>query len=225
MYVDVKNYEEWKRRYYDSVHALANNKQNKIYLDKEIYPVSNNKESVTEFINKAKEKLRISYVSGAEKLTTGEVCNEMIDEILNLGDIYDKQFSRITIVEYESLIVAETNGSELRINSTFANRPEALKELLNAWVNQKYIPRGCNNVQYVSEHEFYHLLTLQLIENDKEFATMIKRAIKNGIKPNSENGRNDMYEYVADLLCEKKPNDKQQRLKDDIIRYIKGKEK
>ena len=225
MYVDVKNYEDWKRRYYDSVHALENNKQNKVYLNKELYPNSNDKESVTEFVKKVKEQLDISYVSGIEKLTTGEVCNEMINEVARLGDIYGKQFSKITIVDYERLIVAETNGSELRINSTFANRPEALKELLNAWENQNYIPRGCNNVQYVSDHEYYHLLTVPLIDGDPKFVTMLKRAKKNGIEANSDNGINSIYEYVADMLCEKKTNNKQQRLKDDIIRYVKGKGK
>ena len=110
-------------------------------------------------------------------------------------------------------------------HSTFANRPEALKELLNAWENQKYIPRGCNNIQYVSDHEYYHLLTVPLIDNDPKFATMIKRAKKNGIESNSKNGSYDIYEYVADMLCEKKPNNKQQRLKNDIMNYIKWKGK
>ncbi len=212
-------------RMYDFVHALENNKHNKVYLDKELYPNSYDKESVIEFIKKVNEQLRIPYISGVEKLTTGEVCNEMIDEIVRLSDIYGKQFLKITIVEYERLIIAETNGRELRINSIFANRPEALKELLNAWENQTFIPRECNNVQYVSDHEYYHLLTIQLIESDPKFATMIKRAIKNNIETSSTNGMKDAYEYVADMLCEKKANNKQKRLKDDIIRYIKGKGK
>ena len=89
----------------------------------------------------------------------------------------------------------------------------------------KHIPRGCNNVQYVSNHEYYHLLTVPLIDGDPKFVTMLKRAKKNGIEANSDNGINSIYEYVADMLCEKKPNNKQQRLKDDIIRYVKGKGK
>ncbi len=212
-------------RLYDFVHALENNKHNKVYLDKELYPNSYDKESVIEFIKKVNEQLRIPYISGIEKLTTGEVCNEMVDEIVRLSNIYGKRFLKITIVEYERLIIAETNGRELRINSIFANRPDALKELLNAWENQTFIPRGCNNVQYVSDHEYYHLLTIQLIESDPKFATMIKRAIKNNIETSSTNGMKDAYEYVADMLCEKKANNKQKRLKDDIIRYIKGKGK
>lgn len=205
------------------------NKSNKMGAPESVdfldYPVSEDLASVESFKKFAAEQLGIEHIRGIELLKNGNSALEIVKPLKQLMEQYQKRFSQITIMDFgKSKTIAETLQNELRINSQFANRPEALAAVLNSWEKSGYIPKGCNNAAYVGRHEFFHLLTQDLINQPKsEVVTEVCRAIKNGTLPVSRNGKdNGIHEFVADLFAARNLNSKQRSLANKIEKVIKG---
>ena len=204
------------------------NKSNKMGTPESVdfldYPVSEDLASVESFKKFAAEQLGIEYIRGIELLKNGNSALEIVKPLKQLMEQYQKRFSQITIMDFgKSKTIAETLQNELRINSQFANRPEALAAVLNSWEKSGYIPKGCNNAAYVGRHEFFHLLTQDLINQPKsEIVTEIMRAVKGNCKFVSENATHDFHEFTADLFAAKVLDKKQTALKHKLGEIIKG---
>lgn len=100
-------------------------------------------------------------------------------------------------MENESTI-AETVAGVLRLNSKFMNSPDALRAILNIWEKRNFIPKGCNTIQYVGKHEYFHLLYSDDIANENsKINTLIRRYKKDGGKPVSENSLLDNHEFIS----------------------------
>lgn len=168
------------------------------------------------------EKMGISHISGIDKLKNGKQAHELLSTVEELSQMHGKRFSRISMIDYgDNNIVAETVGNELRLNVQYLNRPGALKAILDEWDASGYIPKGCNVNDYVAKHEYYHLLTQDMIdEPHSKIETLIKRAVNDRCEIISENGRYDCYEFVADLLSAKTLTKSQKKLKDSIMKIL-----
>lgn len=168
------------------------------------------------------EKMGISHISGIDKLKNGKQAHELLSTVEELSQMHGKCFSRISMIDYgDNNIVAETVGNELRLNVQYLNRPGALKAILDEWDASGYIPKGCNVNDYVPKHEYYHLLTQDMIdEPHSKIETLIKRAVNDRCEIISENGRYDCYEFVADLLSAKTLTKSQKKLKDSIMKIL-----
>ena len=67
----------------------------------------------------------------------------------------------------------------MRLNFEFMNSPDAVEAVLNEWLKTGYIPKGCNNCVYVAKHEYFHLLTQDLIdEPQSKIVTTVNRSVK-----------------------------------------------
>lgn len=44
------------------------------------------------------------------------------------------------------------------------NRPDALQEVLDIWNKKWFIPEDYNNITYIAQHEYFHLLTQDLVD-------------------------------------------------------------
>ena len=170
----------------------------------------------------AAEKMGISHISGIDKLKNGKQAHELLSTVEELSQMHGKRFSRISMIDYgDNNIVAETVGNELRLNVQYLNRPGALKAILDEWDASGYIPKGCNVNDYVAKHEYYHLLTQDMIdEPHSKIETLVKRAVNDRCEIISENGRYDCYEFVADLLSAKTLTKSQKKLKDSIMKIL-----
>lgn len=168
------------------------------------------------------EKMGISHISGIDKLKNGKQAHELLSTVEELSQMHGKRFSRISMIDYgDNNIVAETVGNELRLNVQYLNRPGALKAILDEWDASGYIPKGCNVNDYVAKHEYYHLLTQDMIdEPHSKIETLVKRAVNDRCEIISENGRYDCYEFVADLLSAKTLTKSQKKLKDSIMKIL-----
>ena len=177
-----------------------------------------NLNSVDRFKKTAK-KLGYEYINGAEKLTDGRIARKILNDVNKLSKQYGKRFSSISIMNFENeKTIAETMLGKLRLNSKFMNKPDAIREVLNQWERDNFIPKGCNTIQYVSKHEYYHLLTQDAIAKEKsQIMTEIRRL---QLPPVSGNAKKDAHEYVADLLAATKLTLKQQKLKNKILKII-----
>lgn len=180
-------------------------------------------ESVDSLKKYVKEEMGISYIAGIDKLKNGHVVGEVLSTIKSLSDKYGECFSRISLRYYgNERTAAETIGKELALNIEYMNRPGALQEVLDIWNEKGFIPKGCNNITYIAQHEYFHLLTQDLISISRSpIAVAVKRAFKNGCEHISDNGRDDIYEFVADLLSANKLTPKQVALRNQIIKLLK----
>lgn len=180
-------------------------------------------ESVDSLKKYVKEEMGISYIVGIDKLKNGHVVGEVLSTIKSLSDKYGECFSRISLRYYgNERTAAETIGKELALNIEYMNRPGALQEVLDIWNEKGFIPKGCNNITYIAQHEYFHLLTQDLISiSQSPIAVAVKRAFKKGCEHISDNGRDDIYEFVADLLSANKLTPKQVALRNQIIKLLK----
>lgn len=162
------------------------------------------------------DKMGISRISGIDKLKNGRQANELLSKVEELSEKHGKRFARISLLDYgDTKTAAETVGNELRLNVQYLNRPGAFQAVLDEWEKKGRIPKGCNRIDYVSSHEYAHLLTQDAIDKEKsKIATEIRRQ---NLPAVSDNARKDMHEYVADLLSAKKLSPKQKKLKETII--------
>ncbi len=153
----------------------------------------------------AADKMGISHISGIQKLKNGKQAQELVSKVEQLYEKQGKRFTRISLLDYgDNKTAAETVESELRLNVQYLNRPGALQAVLDEWEDSGYIPKGCNANDYVAKHEYYHLLTQDMIdEPHSKIETLVKRAVNDGCEIISENGRYDCHEFVADLLSAK----------------------
>ncbi len=176
--------------------------------------------SVSELKQYAAEKMGISHISGIDRLKNGRQAHELLSKVEELSETHGKCFAQISLVDYgDAKTVAETVGNELRLNVQYLNRPGALQAVLDEWEKTSHIPKGCNRIDYVSSHEYAHLLTQDAIDKEKsKIATEIRRQ---NLPAVSDNARKDMHEYVADLLSAKKLSPKQEKLKETIINIAK----
>lgn len=123
-------------------------------------------ESVDSLKKYVKEEMGISYIAGIDKLKNGHVVGEVLSTIKALSDKYGECFSRISLRYYgNERTAAETIGKELALNIEYMNRPDALRAVLNIWEKRNFIPKGCNTIQYVGKHEYFHLLYSDDIAN------------------------------------------------------------
>ena len=180
-------------------------------------------ESVDSLKKYVKDEMGISYIAGIDKLKNGHVVGEIFSTIKSLSDKYGECFSRISLRYYgDERTAAETIGKELALNIEYMNRPGALQEVLDIWNEKGFIPKGCNNITYIAQHEYFHLLTQDLISiSQSPIAVAVKRAFKKGCEHISDNGRDDIYEFVADLLSANKLTPKQVALRNQIIKLLK----
>lgn len=162
-------------------------------------------ESVDNLKKYVKEEMGISYIAGIDKLKNGHVAGEILSTIKSLSDKYGECFSRISLRYYgNERTAAETIGKELALNIEYMNRPGALQELLDIWNKKGFIPKGCNNSTYIAQHEYFHLLTQDLVDAPNSLIKKyVRRAYKNGYTPVSQNGLKNCHEEVADLLSAK----------------------
>ena len=183
------------------------------------YDVVEDLPSVESLKKYAADTMGIQYISGIDNLKNGTNAQTVLSTVQELSETYNKHFSRISFIDLGSeKTIAETLGSELRLNLEFMNRPDAVEAVLNEWVNTGYIPKGCNNCVYVAKHEYFHLLSQDSIDKNKsKVLTEIRRQ---KIPPVSENAKKNGHEYVADLLSANILTKQQQKLKDKIIRLI-----
>ena len=227
------SFEEWEKKFVKD-NGLTNGgdggiiKGQKLAAQKtfsfEDYDLVSNSESVEKFRVFVAEQFGISHISGIELLENGDTALSIVSPLKQLFGQYGKRFSRISIMDFgNSKTVAETFTNELRLNYQFMNRPDALKAVLDEWERTGYIPSGCNNAAYVGRHEFFHLLTQDLINQPKsKFVTEIMRAVRGNCKCVSENAAHDLHEFTADLFAAKVLDKKQDALKHKLDEIIKG---
>lgn len=170
----------------------------------------------------ATETMGFQYISGIENLKNGYNAQIILSTVQELSETYNKHFSRISFVDFgNEKTIAETLGSELRLNFEFMNSPDAVEAVLNEWLKTGYIPKGCNNCVYVAKHEYFHLLTQDLIdEPQSKIVTTVNRSLSKGCDEISVNGRKNCHEFVADLLSAKSLTKKQKQLKQLILTQI-----
>lgn len=188
----------------------------------EDYPIVDNPESVRQAQDYASENLGINNIRGFEKLTDGYTMLQIFQRLKTLKSEYKKSYSSVSVFDYgDERTIAETVINELRLNSRFMNSPAAVKAILDGWVETGFIPKGCNNIDYVANHEFFHLLTQDLIdEPHSRIVTEVKRALNNNCEIISENGRYNIHEFVADLISAHTLTPKQQTLKNKILKQL-----
>ncbi len=179
-------------------------------------------ESVDNLKKYVKEEMGISYIAGIDKLKNGHVAGEILSTIKSLSDKYGECFSRISLRYYgNERTAAETIGKELALNIEYMNRPGALQELLDIWNKKGFIPKGCNNSTYIAQHEYFHLLTQDLVDAPNSLIKKyVRRAYKNGYTPVSQNGLKNCHEEVADLLSAKILTKQQKQLKERIFKLL-----
>lgn len=188
----------------------------------EDYPIVDNPESVRQVQDYASENLGINNIRGFEKLTDGDTMLQIFQRLKTLKSEYKKSYSSVSVFDYgDERTIAETVINELRLNSRFMNSPAAVKAILDGWVETGFIPKGCNNIDYVANHEFFHLLTQDLIdEPHSRIVIEVKRALNNNCEIISENGRYNIHEFVADLISAHTLTPKQQTLKNKILKQL-----
>ena len=227
---DNMTYAEWQKAFINvDKSGLTNAENGGIIKPRQIaqqekfsvsdFDVFEDTESVDKLKKFAADKMGIKNISGVEKLKNGKQVQEILLTVNEISQKFDKRYSSISIVNFGNQnTVAETFGNELRLNVEFMNRPEALQSLLDKWEKDEYIPKACNNLEYIGKHEFFHLLTQDLIDTSKsEIVTEVNRQ---KIQSVSKNAKKDLHEYVSDLLSGKKLTSKQQKLKEKIINII-----
>ena len=102
-------------------------------------------------------------------------------------------------------------------------RPDALRAVLNIWEKRNFIPKGCNTIQYVGKHEYFHLLYSDDIANqNSKINTLIRRYKNEGGKPVSENSLVDNHEFISDLLASTILDAKAKKLMERIIKLKEG---
>lgn len=187
------------------------------------YEIVEDPESVEKFKEFVANNLNITHIQGVDLLKNGNSAIEILESVEALSKEYGVNFSRLSIVDYgETKTIAETFTNELRLNSKFMNSPNALTDILNIWEGDNYIPKSCNDATYVGRHEFYHLITQDLINvPNSKIETLVKRAYKDGYTSVSRNALANCHEEVADLLSAKKLTKAQQKLKAAILKLIK----
>lgn len=181
-------------------------------------------ESVDSLKKYVKEEMGISYIAGIDKLKNGHVVGEILSTIKSLSDKYGECFSRISLRYYgNERTAAETIGKELALNIEYMNRPDALRAVLNIWEKRNFIPKGCNTIQYVGKHEYFHLLYSDDIANqNSKINTLIRRYKNEGGKPVSENSLVDNHEFISDLLASTILDAKAKKLMERIIKLKEG---
>lgn len=181
-------------------------------------------ESVDSLKKYVKEEMGISYIAGIDKLKNGHVAGEILSTIKSLSDKYGECFSRISLRYYgNERTAAETIGKELALNIEYMNRPDALRAVLNIWEKRNFIPKGCNTIQYVGKHEYFHLLYSDDIANqNSKINTLIRRYKNEGGKPVSENSLVDNHEFISDLLASTILDAKAKKLMERIIKLKEG---
>ena len=181
-------------------------------------------ESVDSLKKYVKEEMGISYIAGIDKLKNGHVVGEVLSTIKALSDKYGECFSRINLRYYgNERTAAETIGKELALNIEYMNRPDALRAVLNIWEKRNFIPKGCNTIQYVGKHEYFHLLYSDDIANqNSKINTLIRRYKNEGGKPVSENSLVDNHEFISDLLASTILDAKAKKLMERIIKLKEG---
>jgi hypothetical protein len=181
-------------------------------------------ESVDSLKKYVKEEMGISYIAGIDKLKNGHVVGEVLSTIKALSDKYGECFSRISLRYYgNEMTAAETIGKELALNIEYMNRPDALRAVLNIWEKRNFIPKGCNTIQYVGKHEYFHLLYSDDIANqNSKINTLIRRYKNEGGKPVSENSLVDNHEFISDLLASTILDAKAKKLMERIIKLKEG---
>lgn len=163
--------------------------------------------------------MHISYISGIDKLKNGKQAQEILSTVDKLSKKYGKRFTRLTFLDYgNELTAAETAGSELRLNVQLFNRPDALVALLNEWEQSGYIPKGCNSCDYIGRHEYFHLLSQDIIDAKK--SKVITEIRRQKLEPVSDNAEKDAHEYVTDLLSSINLSAKHQKLRETILKII-----
>lgn len=231
-------YKEWERTFVDGDKSnleksdllLTNTKNGDIIKGQKLaaqssfnisgYDIVEDPESIEKLKKYAANNFNITHIQGVDLLKNGNSAIEILESVEALSKEYGVNFSRLSIVDYgDAKTIAETFINELRLNSQFINRPDALAEILNIWENESHIPKGCNNTAYVGQHEFYHLLTQDLLNQPQsKLKTEVLRAALPSV---SGNGRGSIQEYVADLLAAKKISSKQQKLKSVILGFFR----
>lgn len=191
------------------------------YLD---YEEVIDEESVDSLKKYVKDEMGISYIAGIDKLKNGHVVGEILSTIKSLSDKYGECFSRISLRYYgNERTAAETIGKELALNIEYMNRPDALRAVLNIWEKRNFIPKGCNTIQYVGKHEYFHLLYSDDIANqNSKINTLIRRYKNEGGKPVSENSLVDNHEFISDLLASTILDAKAKKLMERIIKLKEG---
>ena len=187
------------------------------------YEELNDKESVDSFIKYVSEVMKIEHINGIEKLKNGIDSSKIVKTVYELSNKYGAKFTRLTLADFGSeRTAAETHGKELRLNINYLNRPEAFKALLNLWLKDNYIPKSCNNVEYVARHEYFHLLTQDKIDEPKsKIKVLVNRYFNEGGESISKNGEKNYHEFVSDLLSSKSLNKLQVTLKNNILKLYK----
>ena len=223
-------YEDWRREFVEDEKALDKSGESGIIKARQLAQKKTfnyrdfdevvDEKSVSELKQYAAEKMGISHISGIDKLKNGRQAHELLSKVEELSEKHGKRFARISLLDYgDAKTAAETVGNELRLNVHYLNRPGAFQAVLDEWEKTGRIPKGCNKIDYVSSHEYAHLLTQDAIDKEKsKIATEIRRQ---NLPPVSDNARKDMHEYVADLLSAKKLSPKQEKLKETIINIAK----
>ena len=181
-------------------------------------------ESVDSLKKYVKEEMGISYIAGIDKLKNGHVVGEVLSTIKALSDKYGECFSRISLRYYgNERTAAETIGKELALNIEYMNRPDDLRAVLNIWEKRNFIPKGCNTIQYVGKHEYFHLLYSDDMANqNSKINTLIRRYKNEGGKPVSENSLVDNHEFISDLLASTILDAKAKKLMERIIKLKEG---
>lgn len=184
------------------------------------YEIVNDKDSVNDVLKYISDKMDIKEINGTDLLTDGKTSQTILAEVKSLSDKYGVNFNRINFSDFgEEITVAVTHGKGLSLNTRFMNSPEATKAILQKWTDDYYIPKGCNNFEYIGKHEYYHLLTQDLIEKPhSQIVTAINRA---KVTPVSDNSKIDIYEYVSDLLSSDTATKKGQKLRNTILKMIR----
>lgn len=180
-------------------------------------------ESVDNFIRYVNKEMHIETIKGIDKLKNGINANKIVTVVNELSGEYGIKFTGLSLINYgKELTAAETYGKELKLNIEMLNKPDAFKDVLQEWANKGYIPKGCNNIEYIGRHEYFHLFTQDAIDKPhSKVKTLILRYTTNGGEYPSENSHDDIHEFAADLLSSRSLSKLQNKLKTAIIKAVK----
>ncbi len=154
-----------------------------------------------------RQNARIKEVLGITKtdlsaLENAEVLSPFIDNTEMLQKLHGERYNAIiadTALSGTAIIAQVNRFRELHVNPDYFNDKEMLLETLQQIEKKHIIPKGCANIEYVSKHEYAHLITMSEIDGDKSFVRVLYERNKEN-KLISKNARLSPYEFAADYL-------------------------
>lgn len=172
-------------------------------LGEKQYEVKEDKKRVEDSYNYAKEVLGAGNVK-FDKLKNNEVIQPMLEQINILKTKHKKSFSQIfvddTMSDADFAMVSP--DLSLHLNAKYMNSAEATADFLARMKEQKLLPKGFENTDYLITHEYMHYISRSEVDNPRAKVHKVipdeTKMLKNAPSKNSLLSKN---EYVADSMA------------------------